>query len=40
MGSDFTSGTKYGVVSVPADVVKQTAGDVKCQAVNPALIAK
>jgi LCP family protein required for cell wall assembly len=40
VGSDFTSGTKYGVVSVPADVVKQTAGDVKCQAVNPALIAK
>ncbi|WP_231497283.1 LCP family protein [Arthrobacter sp. MA-N2] len=40
IGSDFDSGTKYGVASVPADVVKQTAGDVKCQAVNPALIAR
>jgi hypothetical protein len=38
IGSDFDSGTKYGVASVPADVVKQTAGDVKCQAVNPALV--
>ncbi|WP_253257555.1 LytR C-terminal domain-containing protein, partial [Arthrobacter sp. Hiyo1] len=40
IGSDFDSGTKYGVASVPADVVKQTAGDVKCQAVNPALVAR
>ncbi|UKA61077.1 LCP family protein [Arthrobacter sp. FW306-04-A] len=40
VGSDFTTGTKFGMVSVPADVVKQTAGDVKCQAVNPALIAR
>ncbi|MCZ9880514.1 LCP family protein [Arthrobacter sp. B2a2-09] len=40
IGSDFDSGTKYGVASVPSDVVKQTAGDVKCQAVNPALIAR
>ncbi|GAB3562426.1 LCP family protein [Arthrobacter alkaliphilus] len=38
IGSDFTSGTGYGVASVPADVVKQTAGDVKCQVVNPALV--
>ncbi|MEZ2389643.1 LCP family protein [bacterium RCC_150] len=35
IGSDFDSGSKYGVASVPADVVKQTAGDVKCQTVNP-----
>ncbi|MDQ0210745.1 LCP family protein [Arthrobacter bambusae] len=40
IGSDFDSGTKYGVASVPSNVVKQTAGDVKCQAVNPALIAR
>ncbi|MGO4584226.1 LCP family protein [Arthrobacter sp. 2RAF6] len=40
IGRDFDSGTKYGVASVPSDVVKQTAGDVKCQAVNPVLIAK
>ncbi|WAH97021.1 LCP family protein [Arthrobacter sp. MMS18-M83] len=40
VGSDFTTGTKFGMVSVPANVVKQTAGDVKCQAVNPALIAR
>lgn len=39
IGRDFDSGTKYGVASVPADVVKQTAGDVKCQAVNPFLAA-
>ncbi|GAB2720502.1 LCP family protein [Arthrobacter bambusae] len=40
IGSDFDSGTKYGVASVPSNVVKQTAGDVKCQAVNPALVAR
>ncbi|MDQ0028287.1 LCP family protein [Arthrobacter bambusae] len=40
LGSDFDSGTKYGVASVPSNVVKQTAGDVKCQAVNPALVTR
>lgn len=40
VGSDFTTGTKFGTISVPADVVKQTAGDVKCQAVNPALVTR
>ena len=38
LGSDFTSGLKYGTASVPADVVNQTAGDVKCQTANPALV--
>lgn len=40
VGTDFTTGTKFGMVSVPADVVKQTAGDVKCQTVNPYLITR
>jgi LCP family protein required for cell wall assembly len=40
LGSDFDSGITYGVTSVPADVVKQTAGDVKCQTVNSLLIAR
>ena len=40
IGTDFDSGTKYGVASVPADVVKQTANDSKCQAVNPYNIAR
>ncbi|WP_426297712.1 LCP family protein [Arthrobacter sp. R-11] len=39
-GSDFTSGLKFGTASVPADVVNQTAGDVKCQTANPALVVR
>ncbi|OFI37943.1 transcriptional regulator [Arthrobacter sp. SW1] len=38
LGSDFTAGLKFGTASVPDDVVNQTAGDVKCQTANPALI--
>ncbi len=37
-GSDFTSGLKFGTASVPENVVNQTAGDVKCQTANPALV--
>lgn len=40
VGSDFTSGLKFGTASVPADVVNQTAGDVKCQTANPALVVR
>ncbi len=39
-GSDFTSGLKFGTASVPANVVNQTAGDVKCQTANPALVVR
>lgn len=38
LGSDFTAGLKFGTASVPDDVVNQTAGDVKCQTANPALV--
>lgn len=38
VGSDFTSGTAYGAVALPPDVVNQTASDVVCQTVNPFLI--
>jgi LCP family protein required for cell wall assembly len=40
LGSDFTSGAKYGQASVPKDVVNQTASDVVCQAANPAVMTR
>lgn len=38
LGSDFTEGTEYGAVTLPPDVVNQTASDVVCQPVNPFLV--
>lgn len=38
LGTDFTSGTKYGTVTIPPDIVNQTAGDTVCQQVNPPYI--
>lgn len=38
VGSDFTTGTKYGAVTLPPDIVNQTAGDTLCQQVNPLYI--
>ncbi|WP_426995850.1 LCP family protein [Pseudarthrobacter sp. N5] len=40
LGSDFTTGTKYGSVALPPDIVNQTAGDTVCQQANPDLIVK
>jgi hypothetical protein len=38
LGTDFTSGTTYGAVALPEDIVNQTAGDTMCQQANPFLI--
>lgn len=41
LGSDFTTGTKYGSgagAALPDDIVNQTAGDSRCQQANPYLI--
>nr|WP_307080155.1 LCP family protein [Arthrobacter pascens] len=38
LGEDFSKGTKYGAVALPADIVNQTAGDTVCQQANPELI--
>lgn len=38
LGTDFTTGTTYGAVALPEDIVNQTAGDTSCQQANPALI--
>lgn len=38
LGTDFTSGTKYGAVALPKNIVNQTASDSLCQQANPALI--
>jgi LCP family protein required for cell wall assembly len=38
LGTDFTSGTTYGSVALPEDIVNQTAGDTLCQQANPNLI--
>jgi hypothetical protein len=38
LGTDFTTGTKYGSVTLPPDIVNQTAGDTVCQQVNPLYI--
>ncbi|WP_445154318.1 LCP family protein [Arthrobacter sp. Hor0625] len=40
LGSDYKSGTKQAdaPVSLPPDIVNQTAGDAKCQQANPALV--
>ena len=38
LGTDFTSGAKYGAVALPEDIVNQTAGDAVCQQANPELI--
>ncbi|XAS69323.1 LCP family protein [Micrococcaceae bacterium Sec5.7] len=38
LGSDFTTGAKYGAVALPKDIVNQTAGDTVCQQANPELI--
>jgi LCP family protein required for cell wall assembly len=40
LGEDFSTGTKYGAVSLPKDIVNQTAGDTVCQQANPALIVR
>lgn len=43
LGSDFTTGTTYGAAAgsaLPDDIVNQTAGDSRCQQVNPALIVR
>jgi len=37
LGTDFTSGTSYGAVALPEDIVNQTAGDSLCQQANPFL---
>lgn len=39
VGSDFTTGTRFGAVTLPPDIVNQTAGDTVCQQVNPLYIA-
>jgi LCP family protein required for cell wall assembly len=38
LGTDFTSGTTYGAVALPENIVNQTAGDATCQQANPMLI--
>jgi LCP family protein required for cell wall assembly len=38
LGTDFSSGTTYGSVALPEDIVNQTAGDATCQQANPYLI--
>lgn len=38
LGTDFSTGTGYGAVALPEDIVNQTAGDVVCQQANPDLI--
>jgi LCP family protein required for cell wall assembly len=38
LGTDFSTGTGYGAVALPEDIVDQTAGDVVCQQANPDLI--
>ncbi|CAM3058612.1 Biofilm regulatory protein A precursor [Arthrobacter ulcerisalmonis] len=41
LGSDFTSGTKYGATTaLPDNIVSQTAGDAVCQQANPELIVR
>ncbi|MGX9900809.1 LCP family protein [Arthrobacter sp. SA17] len=38
LGADFTTGTKFGSVTLPPGIVNQTAGDTVCQQVNPPYI--
>jgi LCP family protein required for cell wall assembly len=40
LGADFTTGTTFGAVALPPDIVNQTAGDTVCQEANPALIVR
>lgn len=40
LGEDFSTGTKYGAVALPKDIVNQTAGDTVCQQANPNLIVR
>ena len=38
LGGDFTTGTKFGTVTLPPNIVNQTAGETLCQQVNPLYI--